>query len=71
MEEIKIDTDPHLPPVANGLYPLPLKHHTFVKEEFKNLLEAGLIERSMSPYAAPIISVPRKSKLGAPVAETK
>ena len=25
----------------------------------------------MSPYAAPIIGVPRKSKTGAPLAETK
>ena len=42
-----------------------------VKEEIKNLLEAGLIKRSMSPYATPIIVVPRKSKPVAPLAETE
>ena len=35
------------------------------------MLEAGLIERSMSPYATLIIVVPRKSKPGALLAETK
>ena len=40
-------------------------------EKIENLLEAGPIERSRSPYAAPIIVVPRKSKPGAPLAETK
>ena len=71
MEEITIDIDPNLPPVVSKPYPLPLKHHKFVKEEIENLLEAGQIEKSMSPYAAPIIEVPKKSKPGAPLAETK
>ena len=44
LEEMKIDTDLNLPPVASKPYPLPLKHHKFVKEETENLLEAGLIE---------------------------
>ena len=66
-----IDTDANVPPVTSKAYPLPLKHHKFVKEEIKNLLEAGLIERPISPYAAPIIVVPRKSKPGAHLAETK
>ena len=35
------------------------------------MLEAGVIERSVSPYATPIIIVPRKSRPGAPLAETK
>ena len=52
------------------LYPLQFKHHKFVKEENKNLLEAGLIERSVSPYVTPTIVVPRKSNPGAPLAET-
>ena len=63
--------DPELPPVASKLHPLPFKHHNFVKEEIENLLEAGLIKRSVSPYAVPIIVVPRKSQPGAPLAETK
>ena len=68
LENMKINIDPNVPSVANTL---TSKHHKFVKEEIENLLEAGLIERSMSPYAAPIIVVPRKSKPGAPLAETK
>ena len=68
---MKINTDPSLPPIASKPYCLPLKHHKFVKEEIQNLLEAGLIERSVGPYAAPIVVVPRKSKLGAPLVKTK
>ena len=66
-----IETDPNLPPVASKPYPLPLKHHKFIKAEIKNLPEVGLIERSMSPYATPVIVVPRKSKSGTLLAETK
>ena len=33
LEERKIDTDPNVSPVASKPYPLPLKHHKFVKEE--------------------------------------
>ena len=47
-----VDTDPNLPPVVSKPYPLPLKHHRFVKEGIKKLLEAGLIERPISPYVA-------------------
>ena len=72
LEEMIIKMDQELPPVVNKLYPLPLKHHTFIKEETENLLEVGLITRSMSPpYTVPIIVVPRKGKTGTPLAETK
>ena len=57
---MKIDTDPNLPPVASKPYALPLKHHKFVKEEIENLLEAGLIKGSISPYPIPIIVVLKK-----------
>ena len=56
LEEKTIETDWKLHPIVSKPYPLPLKHHKFVKEEIENLLEARLIERSMSHYAAPIIS---------------
>ena len=49
LEEMKIETDPKLSQVASKPYPLPLKHHTFVKEEIENLLKVGLIECSISP----------------------
>ena len=64
-----VDTDLNLPPVMSKPYPLHLKHDKFMKEENENLLQAGLIERSMSPYATPIIVVPRKSKEGVPLAD--
>ena len=66
----EIETVPELPPVTTKPYPLPLKHHKFVKEEIENSLDAGLIECLISPFAAPIIVVPRKCKPRAPLAET-
>ena len=71
LEEMPIESSPELPPAASKPYPLPLKHDKFIKEETENLLEATLIERSMSPYATPITVDPRKSKLSAPLTETK
>ena len=50
--------------VSSKPYDLLLKHHKFIREELMNLLETGLIERSLSPYAAPIIVVPRKAPPG-------
>ena len=57
-EEMVIETNAELPPAVSKLYPLPFKHHKYVKEEIENLLEAGLIERSMSPCATTVIVVP-------------
>ena len=54
LEEMKIETDPKFPPVTSKPYLLPIKHHKFVKEGTRNLLEAGLIECSISLYAAPV-----------------
>ena len=59
------------PHISRKPYPIPLKHHKFMKEEIKNVLEARLIERFMCPCVVPIIVVPRKRKPEAPVAETK
>ena len=39
LEEIRIESDPELPPVASKPYPLPLKHH-----KLKILIEAKLTE---------------------------
>ena len=66
-----IETDPELTPVTSKPYPLPLKQHKFIKEEIDNLLEVGLINKLISLYPTPIIVVPRKSKPGAPLAQTK
>ena len=71
LEEMTIDTDQNFSPVVRKPYLLPLKHHKFVKDDIENLLEAGLIKGSMSPYAAPFVVVPRKSKPGAPPTRNK
>ena len=49
----------------------PLNITSFVKEELINLLEVGLIERSLSPYVAPTLVVPHKAPPGSSSTETK
>ena len=71
LEEMVLPTEPGATPVASKPYDLPLKHHKFGKEELMNLLEVGLIERSLSPYAAPIIVVPCKEPPVSSLTETK
>ena len=44
-------------PVAAQPYSLALKHHKFLKKEIKNLLDAGIMCKSMSPWAIPIVVV--------------
>ena len=57
LEEIPIETDPNLPPVASKPYVIPLKHQEFVRQELLILLEAGLIT---SPYASPCLVVSKE-----------
>ena len=61
LEEVPIETPPDTLPIASKPYTLALKHQ-FVKEELQKLLQAGLIERLMSPYASPILVVNKKSQ---------
>ena len=63
--EMEIDTGNH-PPVASKPYTLPLKHYEWVKREIKTLERAGIIERSISPWASPVVIVPKKSAPGEP-----
>ena len=58
--EIEIDTGDQLP-VAQNPYTLPLKHYDWVRREIETLEKAGVIERSLSPWASPVIVVPKKS----------
>ena len=58
--EMEIDTGDSLP-VAQNPYMLPLKHHEWVRKEIETLVKAGVIERSLSPWASPVIVVPKKS----------
>ena len=63
--EMEIETGNHLP-IASKSYTLPLKHYEWVKKEIETLERAGIIERSISPWASPIVIVPKKSAPGEP-----
>ena len=54
------------PPVSSHPYTLALKHHQCVQEEIETLECAGVITKSMSPWASPIVVVPKKSQPGEP-----
>ena len=47
-------------------YTLPLKHYNWVQQEIKTLEHAGVIRKSISPWASPIVLVPKKSAPGEP-----
>ena len=49
------------PPSAKKPYMLLLKHYDWVQQEIKSLERAGVITRSVSPWASPVIVVPKKS----------
>ena len=40
---------------------LALKHYSWVQQEIKTFELAGVIKKSISPWASPIIVVPKKS----------
>ena len=61
LEEVKINTDPNLPPVANKI----------CKQRSWKFIRGWINWRSMSPYATPITVIQRKSKSWASLAETK
>ena len=63
--EMEIDTGNH-PPIASKPYTLPLKHYDWVQREIETLERAGIIERSISPWASPVVIVPKKSTPGKP-----
>ena len=54
------------PPVSSRPYTLALKHYRWVQEEIETLERAGVITKSMSPWASPIVIVPKKSQPGEP-----
>ena len=49
------------PPVSSRPYTLPLKHYEWVQREIESLEHAGVITKSMSKWASPIVIVPKKS----------
>ena len=63
---VKMDIDMRdSPPVSSRPYTLPLKHYEWVQRE-RSLERAGVITKSMSKWASPIVIVPKKSAPGEP-----
>ena len=54
------------PPVCQKPYTLPLKHYSWVQQGIETLEWAGIIKKSISLWASPIIVVPKKSAPGEP-----
>ena len=54
------------PPICEKPYTLPLKHYSWVQQEIETLEHAGVIKKSISPWASLIIIVPKKSAPGEP-----
>ena len=51
---------------AKKPYTVPLKHYDRVQQEIERLEWAGIITHSVSPWASPIVVVPKKSAPGEP-----
>ena len=49
------------PPVSSRPYTLPLKHYEWVQREIESLECAGIITKSLSKWASPIVIIPKKS----------
>ena len=63
--EMDIDTG-NSTPIASRPYTLPLKHYEWVRKEISTLERAGIITKSISPWASPVVIVPKKSAPGEP-----
>ena len=63
--EVEIDTGDS-PPITQKPYTLPLKHTKWVQRELEILEKAGVIVRSVSPWASPIVAVPKRTAPGEP-----
>ena len=62
-----IDTGDHPPtPICQKPYTLALKHYEWVQKEVDQLEWMEIITRSVSPWASPIVIVPKKSALDEP-----
>ena len=58
--EVEIDTGDSLP-ITQKPYTLPLKHTEWVQRELEILEKAGVKVRSVSPWASPIVVVPKRT----------
>ena len=60
---MEIDTGDS-PPSAKKPYTLPLKHYEWIQQEIESSERAGIITRSVSPWASLVVMVPKKSTPG-------
>ena len=58
--QMEIDTGDN-PPVSQRPYSLALRHVEWVRQELEALEKAGVITRSVSPWASPIVIVPKSA----------
>ena len=63
--EMEIDTGDS-PPITQKPYTLPLKYAKWVQKELEILEKAGVIVRSVSPWASPMVVVPKRTVPGEP-----
>ena len=63
--EMEIDMDGS-PPITQKPNTFPLKHAAWVQKELEILEKAGVIVRSVSPWASPILVVPKRTAPGEP-----
>ena len=67
---VKMDIDTgDSPPVSSRPYTLSLKHYKWVQREIESLEHAGVITKSMSKWASPIVIIPKNQLLGNPLRE--
>ena len=64
--EMEIDTGNHPPDSIKTLHPTP-KTLQMGPKRMETLQKAGIIERSISPWASPVVIVPKKSAPGKPL----
>ena len=63
--EMEIDTGNSLD-ITQKPYTLPLKHAAWVQKELEILEKVGVIVRSVSPWASPIVVIPKRTAPGEP-----
>ena len=65
MLEVEIDASDSVL-ITQKPYTLPLKHTEWVQRELEILEKAEVIVRSVSPWASPIVVVPKRTAPGEP-----
>ena len=64
---LEMEIDPgNSPPITQKPYTLPLRHASRVQKELEILKKAGVIVRSILPWASPIVVVPKRTGPGEP-----